>query len=74
MANKDAHLSVSEYISRNKLSYCSCLELFHFSAVVETSPMMPADYREEVSHLLGGAAGWGEGEYNYKYYYGVQTW
>ncbi len=31
-----------------------------FSAVVETSPMMPADYREEVNHFLEETE-WGGG-------------
>ena len=57
-ANKDAHHSVSERTTMNPSYYVRMvLSHFYFPAVVETSPMMPADYREEVSHQLGGVGG-----------------
>ena len=49
MANKDAHHSVSDRTTMNP-SYYIRMAIFIYPAVVETSPMMPADYREEVSH------------------------
>lgn len=62
MANKDAHHSVSNRTTMNLSYYVGMvLSHFYFPAVVETSPMMPADYREEVSHQLGGEGGRGRG-------------
>ena len=55
MANKDAHHSVSEIDTRSLCCYLGMTSsCFCFPAVVETSPMMPADYREEVDHRLWG--------------------